>query len=616
MKHTETLDSLPFLLARLDRDLRVVYINTKWADSVHSQPSELVGRTADQLGMPADQYGDWVEQARMSIAAGTPQRYTFYPAQLGSSVSYQFTPQPDGDLVVTILRCQDRSTSVAELFSRFVTHVPLIAWLRDEHGRYVYTNAGYRSATQLPGDCVGKRLSEVWPRELAEQFMANDRKVLRSSEPLETLDTVPTPDGKFRTCHNVQFVLSEADGRRYAAGLGLDLTDRLQLEDDRRALERQLLHAQKLDSLGVMAGGIAHDFNNLLTTILGNTSLARMNVSDPSPVSDCLRKVEGAAMRAAELCQQMLAYSGRGQFVIKELNLNELIQEMATMLGAVISKRAVLNFRLADSVPLIRADASQLRQVILNLITNASDAIGDTSGVITLTTGILAADAKYLNELALANQLLSGLYATLEVSDTGVGMDEATRLRIFDPFFTTKFAGRGLGLSAVQGILRGHKGAIRVYSQPGKGSTFKVLLPAHEAQLPATVSPPQRSGRGRTVLVIDDEDEVRLVMRRLLESAGFNVLLATDGVDGVNTFRNFHEQTGVVLLDLTMPRMGGAETFRELRRIQSNVKVVLTSGYGRQEALTGFEGKGLFAFLRKPFTGDDMLNVVFSAVGS
>jgi CheY-like chemotaxis protein len=364
---------------------------------------------------------------------------------------------------------------------------------------------------------------------------------------------------------------------------------------------------QKLESLGVLAGGIAHDFNNLLVAILGNAGLALMELPKESPARQTVQAIETAAQRAAELTRQMLAYSGKGKFVIEPLNLSKLVEEMAHLLEVSVSKRAVLKYRFAPNLPPIEGDATQIRQIIMNLITNASDAIGERSGVISISTGLMHCDRAYLQSSYLDSDLPEGDYVYLEVADTGEGMDEATRERIFDPFFTTKFTGRGLGLAAVLGIVRGHSGAIKLYSEMGRGSTFKVMLPAaalldQSGAEPShgSTAPAAAETRALTVLVVDDDETVRSVTRRMLEHAGYTVLQAADGVEALEIY-GANPGIDVVLLDMTMPHMDGEETFRELRRISGDVKVVLTSGYNEQDATERFAGKGLAGFIQKPY---------------
>ncbi|MBU2469219.1 MAG: response regulator, partial [Proteobacteria bacterium] len=356
-------------------------------------------------------------------------------------------------------------------------------------------------------------------------------------------------------------------------------------------------------------GGIAHDFNNMLMGILGNAELARMDLSPDSPMGVYLERIETAAKRLADLTNQLLAYSGRGRFVVKAINLSRLVTELSSLLSTVISKQAAVRLDLKENLPSVQVDVTQMRQVIMNLITNASDALEDTNGTISVCTGVTQVDRDYLASTHLDEELPTGAYVHLEVSDTGVGMDRATRARIFDPFFTTKFAGRGLGLAAVLGIIRGHQGAIKVYSEPGKGTAVKVLLPAsqnpaldEERALPKENLP----GGPICALLVDDDEMVRGVTRAALERMGCRVLTAKDGVDGLDLFRRHLKEVDLVILDMTMPRMSGEETFQQMRRLKPEVKVLLTSGYNEQDATNRFTGKGLAGFIQKPFAPSDL----------
>jgi len=370
----------------------------------------------------------------------------------------------------------------------------------------------------------------------------------------------------------------------------------------RKLLENQILHAQKLESLGVLAGGIAHDYNNLLMVILGNASLAHNELPPESPARFSLKEIENAANRAAELTKQLLAYSGKGKFIIEAININFLLEEMEHLLNHTISKKAVLKMRLSENLPRIKADPDQVRQVIMNMVTNSSEALGEKSGTISVTTGVVQADQQYLSGVFLDEGLPSGFYVYLEVCDNGCGMDEEMVSKIFDPFYTTKFTGRGLGLAAVLGIVRSHSGAVKVYSEPGRGTTMKVLFPVAEvSEQPANAAEKIAPIRSYTVLVADDEDSVRNVCQLVLEKYNCKVLTAADGVEAVEKFREKKDDIDVVVLDLTMPRMGGDEAFRELRRIDPHVKVVLSSGYSEEETISRFNGKGLAGFIQKPF---------------
>jgi two-component system cell cycle sensor histidine kinase/response regulator CckA len=384
----------------------------------------------------------------------------------------------------------------------------------------------------------------------------------------------------------------------------LDIGERKRAEMERQGLEARMQQTQKLESLGVLAGGIAHDFNNILMAILGHADLADNRLSPVSPARENLLEIERAARRAADLCRQMLAYSGKGRFVIRHLNLNEVITEMEDMLQVSVTKRSSLLLRLGKEIPSVDADIAQLRQVIMNLVINASEAIGDKGGVITVRTGLTRCDRPYLAGTFVDEHLPEGSYVFLDVTDDGAGMDEMTRARIFEPFFTTKFTGRGLGLSAVLGIVRGHKGAVKVYSEPGKGTTIKVLFPASSAPAqPLEGDPPQeRPWRGSgTVLMADDEETVRKVGGQMLAHLGFQAILAADGQQALSSFLLHKESIVCVIVDLTMPAMDGEDTFREIHRIDPRIPVILSSGYNEQEAVQRFVGKGLAGFLQKPY---------------
>ena len=418
------------------------------------------------------------------------------------------------------------------------------------------------------------------------------------------------PDGCTAYVHErAEIVRDEAGRVTHMVGSVQDVTARHQQEVERQTIEKKFQQAQKLESLGVLAGGIAHDFNNLLTGILGNACLARMELPSDSPVQSYAEQIELSSQRAADLCRQMLAYSGQGRFTVKPVHLSEMVRETVHLLQLSVSKKAVLQLALAEDLPAVLADTTQLRQIIMNLVINASDALGDKSGTITIHTAVLRADRNYLNGLVGMDDLAEGDYVALEVTDTGCGMSAETQAKIFEPFFTTKFTGRGLGLSAVLGIVRGHQGALKVRSELGRGTTFKLLLPvaAHATSDPTMekIVAPKWRGTG-TVLVIDDEESVRRVAGKMLMSMGFQVVTANDGLDGLNAYRTCSETICAVLLDLTMPRMDGEETFRELRKLRPDACVVLMSGYNEQEAGARFVGQGLAGFLQKPFTPDEL----------
>ncbi len=386
-----------------------------------------------------------------------------------------------------------------------------------------------------------------------------------------------------------------------------DIGERKKAEEERRTIDAQIQQTQKLESLGVLAGGIAHDFNNLLMAILGNIDLALLDMSPASPSRSNLQEAAKASQRAADLCRQMLAYSGKGRFISEILNLNDVVEDMKHMLEVSVSKKAMVRYHFAPGLPAIEADATQMRQIIMNLVINASDAINEKSGIISISTGAMECDREFLAGSWLNEDLPAGTYVYIEVADTGCGMDMAMLPKIFDPFFTTKFTGRGLGLAAVLGIVRSHKGAIRLFSERGRGTTFKILFPAVEAS-----AEPQPGGRGieegwrgsGTVLLVDDEETIRSLGKRMLERFGLTVLTASNGREALDIFRERSADIACVILDLTMPHMDGEEAFHELRKIRNDVPVIMSSGYNEQEITHRFTGKGPDGFMQKPYKMD------------
>ncbi len=422
--------------------------------------------------------------------------------------------------------------------------------------------------------------------------------------------THPTPDGAL---HYIDFSLRPVKDPSgtvlFLVPEGRDITERKKTEEERLNLERQLLHTQKLESLGILSGGIAHDFNNLLQALLGNLELALMRLPGETPVRKNIDQAIKAGRQAAKLTNMMLAYSGKGLFVIRPLNLSTLVEENATMLDAAIPKSISLVQHLDNSIPIIRADAGQLQQVIMNLITNAAEAIGNANGVITLETGIGDFDQLFLNKSSLDEKTVAGRYVWLMVSDNGCGMDGETLRKLFDPFFTTKFTGRGLGMSAVLGIIRAHKGAFLVESAPESGTTIKVLFPTADIQTAAVeidnkdVSAQYKLiGRSLKVLVVDDEDMVRDVSTSMFDELGFETLVAASGEEALGIFRKESNCIDVVLLDQVMPNMDGVTVFKELRKVQPGIKVLLASGFSQQEVSERFKGLGLTGFIQKPYT--------------
>ncbi len=395
------------------------------------------------------------------------------------------------------------------------------------------------------------------------------------------------------------------------------------LQEERLNLERQMLHGQKLESLGVMAGGIAHDFNNLLQSILGNMELASKQLAAAPEPQKYLDHAMHSARRAALLASLMLTYVGKGLVSKKRLNLNELVRENAEILKVAASSAVSMELHLSAEIPAVMADEASIQQVVMNLITNAAESIQQQPGIIVMTTGIQCCDQVCLATSLLVEKPKPGRYVFLEVSDNGCGMDDDTLKRLFDPFFTTKFAGRGLGMSAVMGIMKTHGGALFVESEPGKGTTFRALLPVLEddSLFPATAlpmaglaadgeaakclseqnQPPERPLSG-VVLVVDDEKSVLRICSKMVQLCGFTVMTACDGLEAVAKFRDHADEISLVLMDLTMPNMDGLAAMSEIYRIRPDSKVILSSGFNEDELSERITSQPPSGFIRKPYS--------------
>jgi PAS domain S-box-containing protein len=397
------------------------------------------------------------------------------------------------------------------------------------------------------------------------------------------------------------------DGRPAEVVLATDVTER-------RRTEEALRRAQKMESLGLLAGGIAHDFNNLLVAILGQTSLALSQLGDHNPARAPIEKAVSAARRAADLTRQLLAYSGRGQFERRPIDLNRLIQENLHLFEVAVPKQVALRSDLAAPLPVIVGDAGQLQQVIMNLIINAAEAIGDRAGEVVVRTQRLILSPETAAAWQIGEQALpAGDYVQLSVADNGHGMDAETLARIFDPFFSTKFTGRGLGLAAVLGIVRGHGGGLKVTSTPQVGTTFEIILPGGTVTAVEAVSAPAWQEVDMThqlVLVIDDEAPVRDAVTDILELEGVTVLSAPDGRAGIELFRQRQTDIGLILLDLSMPGLNGEETLRELRQINAHVRVLLSSGYSQDEVAARFGDQSEVGFIQKPYDAERLVKEV------
>jgi PAS domain S-box-containing protein len=512
-------------------------------------------------------------------------------------------------------RATDSVRESEHFLATILEAMPLALFGKEPGGRFRYWlwNAKAEETFGLRREQVlGRSDDEIFPRELAERLRAADEALLARGGSVEQTEErlASRTQGTLYVTTLMTSILS-VDGQPYMLlGIAQNFTAQ-------RTMEEAVRQTQKLESLGVLAGGIAHDFNNLLSAIGGNLELARMNLAPQPAASPFLDRIEKILRRASQLTQQMLAYSGKGHLVVKPLELNHVAEEMPHLLEVSISKRVALVYDLCPGLPLIAADAAQIQQVIMNLVTNASEAIGDRDGTITLRTGtqFLADPSTVLDSRGWP--LDPGLYVTLEVGDTGCGMGEGTLRRLFDPFFTTKFSGRGLGLSAMLGILRGHRAGIRIQSVPGQGSTFTLYFPADAAQVaPAPVAerdPAPGSGAG-TLLVVDDEADILDATAELLEALGYTALRACDGQEALDLFRQDPAGIDLVLMDLTMPRMDGREALAAMRALDPAVKIILCSGFNEADVTKQIPYDSLAGFLQKPYSFQAMKDMLQEAL--
>jgi len=462
-------------------------------------------------------------------------------------------------------------------------------------------------------ELLGSDLTLLMPEYLRQLHRASIRRYAETGQRHISWNSVPL-QGKHKDGREVPLEISFAeyrqDRKHLFIGIIRDITER-------KRLDEKLRQTAKLESLGLLAGGIAHDFNNLLTGILGNISIASETLLATHPASTNLHDAAEACERAAHLTKQLLAYAGKGRFIIQPLNLSSLVREIVALVKTSIPKNVQLRLDLVEPLLCVEGDATQIQQLIMNLVINGAEAIGQGDGTVLITTNVQDVDGDYLKQLLTGSEITPGKYVSLEVHDTGCGMDPPTVAQIFDPFFTTKFTGRGLGLAAVLGIVRGHNGALKVYSAPGKGSTFKILFPVTDS--PVRIPTPmgvrgELEGVG-TILVVDDEEIVRKVVKAMLERYGYTVVLAEDGLQASEIFEQLREEVRLVILDLNMPVMNGEETLRRLKLINPTVPILLSSGYNEMEAIQRFAGKGLAGFVQKPYTSTRLAETLRSLLG-
>lgn len=514
-----------------------------------------------------------------------------------------------------IERGQIRITESERRNHAFLDVIPDIFFVIDRQGTI-------RDAKAKPGSRLGDQTAALvgqpihaaaFTPEVSERLQSRLHNVLTCGN-LETLEFDLTPTEGHPYWGELR--IARMDDQQCLI-IERDITDRHQLEENRRRLNERLTQMHKMESLGMLASGIAHDFNNVLTAIIGHAELIDMTLPTNASVQISTKSIRHAAMRAAGLTRQIMAYAGKGEFASQVLDLNHLLDDMIPLLQTSLSKKATLEIRFAPDLPLVLGDATQLWQVTMNLLINASDALAETTGRITLATRRLEACESDLTGALSGAPLSVGLYAVLEVIDTGKGMDSAVCARIFDPFFSTKAAGRGLGLSAVLGIVQAHNGGITVESTPGCGTTFRIFLPASTQSLvpvPATHTSdqPAASQNRPLVLLAEDESDIRQTITKTLNATGFDVLAVADGHQAVTLFQERQKDITLILMDVEMPEMNGEEALRAIRQISSDVKTFVMSGYGVAMLRERFASLAVTGFIAKPFTRAQLIEALTS----
>ena len=627
-----------------DETVSVVYTGAGFAALFGREPGDAPHSVADAMRPHPNDEQSLLDSIRASAHGGCPWHFTWRVRhatrrEIGVEGAALALKREGGTMLHGYVRevsekerLDEELASGAARFRSIVEASPVPYAINDEHQNVTYVNPAFVATFGYSRDDI-PTLAEWWPRAypdveyrrwVVNEWQARLDRARRDGTRFEPFEVkIQAKDGTQRFAVAGALSLESAFRGVHVVVL-LDITERKRAEEARLSLERQVQHSQKLESLGVLAGGIAHDFNNLLMAILGNADVALANLPPAGPARESIQAIQASARRASEVANQMLAYSGKGKFVVAPLAISEVVAEMSQLLEVAISKKVTLRCKFEKSLPRFDGDATQVRQVVMNLITNASEAIGDQIGSVTLTTGAMLCDRAYLDGPAIVRDRLhgstrrEGKYVFLSVADTGCGMTPETIGRIFEPFFTTKFTGRGLGLSALLGIVHGHSGAIEIHSEVGKGTTVKVLFPANlaadDSSTTAVRSPrTEVIGKG-SILFVDDEEAIRNVVRQMLENIGFEVLLAANGRAAIELFRERQHDIVAVIVDLTMPVLDGAQTFRELRTVRSDVKVILSSGYTSHEVSRRFASGGLAGFLKKPFDVEELQGVLADAL--
>jgi PAS domain S-box-containing protein len=621
------LDRIRAVVSQIDGDGRIVYVNSSIKTVSGFEPTEMIGRLGREFIHPDDlevvvelsatEAGElapehlyrtlrkgggwaWVETAfarQVRVADGSLHRVTF---------SRDVTEMVDAG--ARIRESEERYRMVVESSSETITESSV-------DGRVLFGDGkaaeiiGY-TAEELHAQDNFARVHEDDVDRVREAF---NRAFESGAKEVIAPYRVQHRDGHWRwlTSRSVGYRALEGDMR--FLNVTRDVTEEIEQERERREFAHRTEQARRLESLGVLAGGVAHDFSNLLTPILGEASLALVDLPEDSPVRKRLERIAHSARRASGLTKQMLAYAGADVVEAEILELSALMKEAPLLVESLVLSRTSIDYELLQGLSPVDGNSAQLLQVAMNLVSNAAEALEGEPGTISIRTGAMDLRDGAPHEFSYGS-LESGEYVYLEVEDTGCGMNSDTRGRIFDPFFTTKFTGRGLGLAAVLGIVRAHGGALELESESGQGTRFRVILPVSGKERKSAGAPPRRlkvaPSLAGTVLLIDDDEAVVDIASETLRRVGFEVVGCTDASEGIEVFRKRSEEIGLVLLDRAMPGVSGSDAIRALREIRKEVVVLLISGYSESRVTTEFAGQGIAGFLQKPFMPEGLIKKV------
>ncbi|GFE62909.1 PAS domain S-box protein [Geobacter sp. AOG2] len=621
LRQRAILDNLPMMAWLKDTECRLEMVNEPYAKACGCSIDECIGKTDLEL-FPRDLAEGYLAGDRTVMATGERlEGEALIPSPLGLRWHfYCKTPifSEQGRIVGTsgiALDIADRKKHEEALHS--ILEWTPISTLVHRDGSILYANpiAVKTFGASDVHDLVGQPILDLIRKDFHQISLARKNSADQGK-------SIPAIEFKFIKLDGSEFdgeiqstSFNYDDGKAYISCI-LDITDRKKAEEDRELFEQQLQHTQKLESLGVLSGGIAHDFNNILAVIIGYCELMKMN---HETAGQYIQEIEKAAERAAGLCRQMLAYAGKTQLSMARTNMWLLVDEMVSMLKATLPQNAVIKTDLAKNIPLISADASQIRQVVMNLIINASEAIGTEQGEIQVAlakTKVMASQpVKDYN----GKEVPPGEYVCLTVSDTGCGMDEETRWRIFEPFFTTKFAGRGLGMSAVLGIINSHDGALQLFSRPGQGTTFEIYLPVPASDVAAgeeqaRLAPAVAWQGSGTVLLVEDEDMIRQIARIMLQQFGFTVMEAVNGKVALELYRQNAADIALVVTDMGMPVMDGCQLFRELKKLNPGLPIIVSSGFGDAEVISRIGAEHMAGMISKPYNPNQLREVLRKAL--